>query len=837
MQDTSHLIDCLDSKTLKDRFLNYKNINKERLSVASAILSVEALKMLEILPLFLHYNDPKFPCYVEGDVPYGIDNFEENDRQKAYLNKVCHGQSLDPVLQKDRLIYSIYAMGSTSSVGQGAKSDLDIWICVRANIDKKALALLNEKCKLISTIAHTKGVDLNLFVTKEDRFTNNICDLLDSDNCGSAQNLLLLDEFYRSAIHLYGRYLIWYLIDTKREFDNYSYHVSEAFLSGGLKREDFFDFGSVTITTPAEYFGSALWLLYKGIDSPFKATVKILLMESYSYDFPNTKLLCSSFKDNLHKNKHYTIDLDAYYLMYLNVANYLQKKNDHQRLLLIRMCFYLKIYDGIEGIKSSRIVQDKLDLLNSLSTSWQWSKSRILRVQNSGSWHVDYVQKLYEILFRSLLKSYRELLRFSVRQGIEYAITSDDAAILSRKLFVAFDRYEGKINIFTSDFAKNLEERHLTFIKPSKRSICQKSWHVYPAALNSVSILEVNCVFVGKKISECVAWACFNGFLTSRTEVDLAGNIGHVSSKNIKDLAYDIKHTLMQTSTIASDESLQRPREIKACLVVLNFDDDVTEYTQVSSLDLTMGSSLCYGRNRSCLVGSIDLVLVNSWGEMRSIPLPSGEDGVLELIVTLVLLSRISAFYSARQITDLIKVRSYSKHHKDLIRFDVLSLIRSVFMLQNKDRDSNEFNFDVGANSYIAVNSGERGIRVSKSNVFNTDDAEVNIISDYGMRPEYFLQVPAIVERYSTLGIMQYFFVPLVNKAWRIIIVNESNEVEIYPHYEGSRSNLVNAINRFYIKQTEENESADFMHFNLPQYFVLNDDLKSIHPFTIRVDA
>lgn len=822
---------------LKERFENYMRVNKERITVASRILSSASLHIMDILPCLLHFNHPKIPCYVPGSVPCGIDCFKPSASQQKYVLEQTHDENFFKNNTQKCSIYGLFAMGSTSSIGQGARSDLDVWVCVKSGLDEESLYLLNQKCKFISTLAKALDVDVNLFVTPEDRFTRGIHDCLDNDNCGSAQNLLLLDEFYRSAIYLAGRYLIWYMISSDQEREDYTASVQKAYDSGAFNKDEWFDFGPVTITQPAEYFGSALWLLYKGIDSPFKATVKILLMESYSADFPSTRLLCTVFKDNLHKGCGFGLDLDPYYLMYRKVAEYLIRKNDLQRLLLVRMCFYLKIYEGLNGISSGRVLHIKKELLKSFRDKWQWGYARTELVESSDSWKIDFVQKLYDILFRSLIKSYRELLSFSVRQGIEYAITSDDAGILSRKLFVAFDRYEGKINVLASDFTKSLEEANLTFLCPSRGSLCKPGWHVFPAPANSVAMLETNVAYIHEKISSCIAWSCFNGLLTSNTQVDVAGNAGDVSPKKIKSLAYDIKHYLMSRRHRANDLQLQRPREIRACLVILNFEQDETSYARVSSPDLNMGSSLCYGRNRNCLVGSIDLILINSWGELRSIPLPSGEEGVVKLIVTLILLSRISAFKKSGQITDIVRVCCYAGEHRDLIRFDVESLIRRVFMLQDKNNDGEEYSFDVGINTYLAKNSGERGIRVSRYAGFSGEDLDVYITSDFAMRPEFFLQVPPIVERFSTLGIMQYFFVPEINRAWRIIIVNEHNEVEIYKHYVGSRSVLVNAINRFYIKQTEGHKDTDYMHFNLPQYFVLSQDLKHIHPFTINIDA
>ena len=102
------------------------------------------------------------------------------------------------------------------------------------------------------------------------------------------------------------------------------------------------------------------------------------------------------------------------------------------------------------------------------------------------------------------------------------------------------------------------------------------------------------------------------------------------------------------------------------------------------------------------------------------------------------------------------------------------------------------------------------------------------------MRPEFALQVPALVDRYATVGVIQYFFVPIA-AGWDIYVLNERNEVSITQGYTGSRANLVNSINRYYTELSDGVNELQ-IHFNLPQYFVLSKDLKSIHPFTIRAN-
>lgn len=608
-----------------------------------------------------------------------------------------------------------------------------------------------------------------------------------------------------------------------------------------LNPDEWFDFGSVVFSSPTEYFGSGLWLLYKAIESPLKVVLKILLMEAYSSDYPNTKLLSSELKDYMLSHDGYSIDLDSYYLMYRRVSDYLIASGSDSRLSLMRKCFYLKIFDGVGASNHSHRDDGTLkrELLTKFARRWGWNDSFVSDIEQFSSWKLDEVRGFNREVYTTLLESYLALLRFSIRHGIEYAITSDDAAILSRKLYAAFDRYPGKISVMHTSFSKNLEELHLTFITPSKGSICRRGWHMYTAASDDVALLNLKVAYIGSRLSEVVTWACFNGLMTSRTTAYISGAPTVVTPRMIKQLATDIMRVIGSKRGRVTERNLQSTSKLVACLVVLNLEQDETELYKNQILDTDYGSTLSCGRQRVCLVGSIDLVLINSWGEIRSITLPSGEEGVVELLATLLRILRNTTEVgqedeSVAAMLETIEVCSYAIAYQDLIKYDLESVLRQVFNCLSSN-SSSEYTFDVGRNTYVAREQGERGVIINKKNSIASGEYDISVLSRYGMRPEFALQVPPIIDRYATAGIMQYFFIPGVKDSghWDIYIVNERNEVTIYNDYIGSRATLVNAINRFYTEQSR-NLSNITARFNLPQYFVLSKDLKAIHPFTIR---
>ena len=75
------------------------------------------------------------------------------------------------------------------------------------------------------------------------------------------------------------------MVTPAEEDRDYYGTVQSLYESGRVDNQLWFDFGSVVKSSAAEYFGSGLWLLYKGIDHPFKAAMKILLMEVYANEY------------------------------------------------------------------------------------------------------------------------------------------------------------------------------------------------------------------------------------------------------------------------------------------------------------------------------------------------------------------------------------------------------------------------------------------------------------------------------------------------------------------------------------------------------------------------
>lgn len=74
----------------------------------------------------------------------------------------------------------------------------------------------------------------------------------------------------------------------------------DALRTGVLTPNEWLDLGGLSSLSAEEYFGASLWQLYKSIDSPYKAVLKTLLLEAYSQEYPNPRLLAKDIKQRLH---------------------------------------------------------------------------------------------------------------------------------------------------------------------------------------------------------------------------------------------------------------------------------------------------------------------------------------------------------------------------------------------------------------------------------------------------------------------------------------------------------------------------------------------------------
>ncbi len=246
----------------------------------------------------------------------------------------------------------------------------------------------------------------------EERFRSNRSEEMTGDNCGSSQHLLLLDEFYRSAVRIAGQRLLWQIIPPEME-ECYDEYVEQLCQSNYIDCNEWIDFGSLSRIPAEEYFGSNLWQLYKSIDSPYKSVLKAILLEAYSWEYPHTQLLSIDGKRRFFAYEPDLYSTDSYYLMLEKVTLYLEGIKDFKRLDLVRRCFYLKTHEKLSREPGAGSVQWRREALTEMIKSWNWDENTIKELDNRRNWKVEQVKIVHLGLLDALMLSYRNLIQFA----------------------------------------------------------------------------------------------------------------------------------------------------------------------------------------------------------------------------------------------------------------------------------------------------------------------------------------------------------------------------------------------------------------------------------------
>ena len=818
-------------ETLKQRL---DAINQLRVDRALAAMGPAFQQVYTLLPVFLHHHHPLIPGYLEGKVPHGICLFTPDDSQKTYLTDLEDkwGSALEPLAKGELPITGVYSMGSTSSIGQSQSSDLDIWVCHQSWLDNEERNRLQQKCSLLEKWAASLGVEVSFFLIDENRFRHNESGSLGGEDCGSTQYILLLDEFYRTAVRMGGKRILWNMVPGEEEA-HYDEYVLSLYAQGALTPNEWLDLGGLSTLSAEEYFGASLWQLYKSIDSPYKAVLKTLLLEAYSWEYPQTQLLAMDIKQRLHQGEIVCFGLDSYCMMLDRVTRYLTQIEDTTRLDLVRRCFYLKVCEKLSRARAS--VGWRREILSQLVAEWGWDEERLAILDNRANWKIERVREAHNELLDAMMQSYRNLIRFARRNNLSVSASPQDIGVLTRKLYAAFEALPGKVTLVNPQISPDLSENDLTFIHVPIGRANRTGWYLYNQSPSMESIVSHQPLEYNRYLNKLVAWAYFNGLLTSTTRLHIKSG-GLCDIAKLRELVADVSHNFPLRLAAPTPKALYSPCEIRHLAIIVNLEHDPTAAfrNQVVHFDLRKLDVFSFGQNQECMVGSIDLLYRNSWNEVRTLHF-SGEQAVLEALKTI-----LGKMHQDAAPPESVEVFCYSQHLRGLIRTRIQQLVTECIELRLSSK-----RLEPGRFKAVRVAGQTWGLFFERLSV-SVQKLE-NAIEFYGAISNNKLHglsvklqtdqahLPAVIDGYASEGIIQFFFEDSSDDiGFNIYILDESNRVEVYHHCEGSKEDLVRDVSRFYSSSHDRfTYGSSFINFNLPQFYqiVSLDDRIQVIPF------
>jgi len=624
-------------KVITQRFLA---VNRARLARLQRALTPRQQPFLAVLPLLFHTNHPMMPGFVSSDTPCGMAGYTPTKSALAAAARLAGRFEHKGVTPWRADLKALYITGSAGTIAYTEASDLDIWLCHRPEIPAPALTNLRHKADRIAAWAASLGLETHFFLTTAENVREGRHEALSTESSGTAQHHLLLDEFYRTALLVAGNHPLWWLVPPDEEHRYWAY--TQALLDQNLvSREEVTDFGGLSDIPASEFFGAALWQLSKGIRSPHKSLLKILLLEAYASEFPTIALLSQQHKRAIYEGETRLERLDPYGLMMEKVETYLGRCRDQERLELARRSFYFKTDLRLSRGSRQRHCGTEEGELWVLAARWGWDNDHLGALDNRTHWTLQQILEERRLLVNALTRSYRSLSGFVRAQRELASISQEDLNILGHRLFAAFERKAGKVELITQRLGRDISQENLTISRHQRED--QETWLLH-GRRQSMGPGTVSRASDGqgadpplkraRSLVEVLAWCHFNGVAGQHTHFTIALEDGDLSSPEIGALLRALQmHFPASDPVVPSTKALaQASRPIRAALFVNAGVDPHAELTRRGRrLTTDRVDPLNFGSQQDNLARTFDYVFVTSWQEVFAFRF-QGMDGLIQCL-------------------------------------------------------------------------------------------------------------------------------------------------------------------------------------------------------------
>ncbi|WP_339482804.1 class I adenylate cyclase [Pseudomonas sivasensis] len=608
----------IDRKVLAQLRARFMALNEGRMARAVEGLTPRQQSVLTLLPLFFHVNHPLLPGYVSGSTPAGLSNFEPDAQALAEAQRLTRSFSYKPrPVNQPKPIHGLFLMGSLGTLAQADQSDMDVWVCHAPDLGENELAELRKKCQLLEAWALTMGAEAHFFLIEPTRFVLGERDTqLSSDDCGTTQHYLLLDEFYRTAIWLAGRTPIWWLVPVYEE-TRYAEFTHTLLSKRFIRADETLDLGHLAHIPPGEFIGAGLWQLFKGIESPYKSVLKLLLTEVYASEHPNVHCLSLRFKRAVFANQMDLDELDPYIVVYRRIEEYLKARNEPERLELVRRALYLKVNRKLTA--GQRTSSWQRLLLERLAREWSWDQRQLALLDSRSQWKVRQVASERRALVSELNYSYRFLTQFARTEQTVSLINKRDLNVLGRRLYAAFERKAGKVEFINPGIAPDLAEDTLTLVQsPNRKEPGQHHWGLYNGSLTALEWEHFAPIKRSRDLLEMLTWCHRNGVIDSSTRLALHPGTSDMTEFELFNLLGSLQQTVALPLTSVDEISLLRSAVPEEVLLLINVGVDPLKHHRDLNILMTTErtDSLSYAGVRDNLVLTLDQVTLNSWNEV-----------------------------------------------------------------------------------------------------------------------------------------------------------------------------------------------------------------------------
>jgi len=603
-------------------FLRYNQFKIKRIQ---EILSPTDRSVFTIIPRLLHINMKGLPGYIRDDVPCGIYNFKITPECQIAAERLFPNTILRGGKNHSSFIDTLLLMGSTGSIAQSQKSDLDFTLFVNKNsVTPERLALFDKKLKMIEEWTWNKfKLEIHFFNNDIQDFKNNIFGESDSESTGSAQAKLLKEEMYRTAVITGGKIPFWWIVPLNtddRLYENLNHLVKTN--QTLLNPDDFVDTGNVDDISQEEFFGGSIWTLIKSFKAPFKTLIKMGLLEEYMFNNTRSNLLCHEIKKKVFGGIP-SEKIDTYKNLFERVEKYFKATKTEHEVDALRTAFYLKTGSKVNNYELIHGSTDpNKQMLIGLINDWDWSPEKVENLNSYLGWQMMEKVALGNRMNQILMNSYKKISEANSKQGPGKSLITDrDTHLLGRKLFSFYRKTVNKVENLFALVDGDTSERELTFLLHKTGPTDKGNWYLIRG--KTLALLELipqeNIIKKASTLQFLIAFTCFNSLYNEDTVLLLRAEQQSIKDQELKTLLKELSSFLAQVNIAEiSNEELMAGAHIKQMFVIVDFGNPIPREITIGNINecKTNKEYSQYITKRLERTRQVVTIYLTSWGEL-----------------------------------------------------------------------------------------------------------------------------------------------------------------------------------------------------------------------------
>ncbi|MGR9013165.1 MAG: class I adenylate cyclase [Gammaproteobacteria bacterium] len=610
-------ISIQDLQTIKQRFKRLNQLREQR--VQDFLLSRQQI-FLELLPLLFHGNFSMLPGYISSTTPAGIPEYTPGNQTINSARYLAKNFNYTRAPSHVYPIEGLFLMGSVGSIAFSKTSDMDIWVCHQSDLLPSAIDELQQKASAIEIWAESLDLEVHFFLMDSRQFRLGQNTPISTESSGQTQHYLLLEEFYRTAIYIAGKSPAWWLVPPHEE-SNYTGYIKHLTANRFIPEHELIDFGGFEAVPAEEFTSATLWHLYKALHSPHKSLLKLLLMECYASEYPQTEWLCQDIKKAVYQGSFLTTDLDPYLLIYQKVERYLQKAQSHDRLTLARQSFYLKVMGSSDNTMDGPTRVSREQYIQHIAKCWSWPITTINELKLTQSWNIQKATLEHSIIVQQLTHCYRMIMGFAKDHVNPNQENSDDLKLIGRKLHSFLEKKPGKIEIITTHSEVHSKENALSIVENSPTGN-NRGWALYLKYVQMSTAKDFVPIQKCRTLIETLCWLVINGLYHKLLLLNFSSHSLKMSDPELRSILRQINLFLTQNFIFdAPLDVYQTQKTPLHSMVVINMGISDNERLCVMS---ERSDPLSYGVDRQCFIHTVSRISLSSWSEITT----THEDGL-----------------------------------------------------------------------------------------------------------------------------------------------------------------------------------------------------------------